>query len=301
MDQFLYFIVNRQSRNGHSVFKKLLIEIPKYTQNFKIYSTDNINELELIIKDLKEKISADDLVIAIGGDGSLNQIVTLFEKYKINNDLGYIPSGSGNDFARSNNMPIDTDEAIKYLFHLTEPKELTILCATQGNKEYYALNSLGIGIDGLIMHQTQNSPFKRIIGHASYISGILSAFVKQKKFPVTINVEEGTFSFKKVQLALIANNPFFGGGIKIIPNADGTDDKLEILIAEDVNGKDLIRILYKLFKNGSHLAHPKLHIFTSKKIALFSESKQFVQKDGESFEQDGFALTLSTKKRSFWI
>ena len=301
MDRFLHLIVNKQSRNGDSVFKKLLVEIPRYTQQFKIYSTNNTSELEVIVKDLKESMPLDDLVIIIGGDGSLNQIITLFEKYNIENDLGYIPSGSGNDFARSHKMPIDTDEAIKYLFKLNEPRELSIIHATQGEKEYYAVNSIGIGIDGLVIHQTENSRFKKIFGPASYISSVLSAFVKQKKFPVTIRVDDGTFTFDKVQLALFANNAYFGGGIEIIPEADGTDDTLEIIIADNVNGQDLLKILRRLFKNGSHLSHPKLHSFSSKKITFFSEAKQFGQKDGESFNQEGFALTFSTKKRSFWI
>lgn len=301
MDRFLHLIVNRQSRNGEAVFKKLLIEIPRYTQQFQIYSTDNTSELETIVKDLKETMPLDDLVIIIGGDGSLNQIITLFEKYSIENDLGYIPSGSGNDFARSNKMPIDTDEAIKYLFHLKEPRELSIIQATQGEQIYYAVNSIGIGIDGLVIHQTEQSNFKKLLGPASYISSVLSAFVKQKKFPVTLHVDDGTFTFDKVQLALFANNANFGGGIEIIPEADGTDDTLEILIANDVNGRDLLKILRLLFKNGSHLSHSKLHTFSSKKIAFFSEATQFGQKDGESFSQEGFALTFSTKKRSFWI
>ena len=59
MDRFLHLIVNKQSRNGDSVFKKLLVEIPRYTQQFKIYSTNNTSDLEVIVKGLNETMLED--------------------------------------------------------------------------------------------------------------------------------------------------------------------------------------------------------------------------------------------------
>ncbi len=260
-----------------------------------------MEKLETIIQHLKNQIDPEDIVISIGGDGSLNSIVTLFEKYDIQNDLGYIPSGSGNDFARSHNMPIDTEEAIKYLFQLKEPKDLTILHATEGDQNYYAVNSIGIGIDGLVIDKVHKNSFKKWLGPASYISNILTAFIQLKTFPLKLQVDDGVYTFDQAQLALVVNNPYFGGGIKIVPDADGTDDTLEIVVGENVSGKNLAQILTKLFKDGSHLAHPKLHLFRTKKAALFIDATHFAQKDGEPFTQEGFALTFQTKKRSFWI
>jgi len=301
LDRFLHLIVNKQSRKSESTFKKLLIELPKHTQNYKIYVTETTDKLENVVKELKISLTKRDLVIVIGGDGSLNHLVSLFERYHLNNYIGYIPSGSGNDFARSHNMPINTEKAIAHIFNLKEPKEVSIIKVTQGNLIHYAVNSIGIGIDGTIIHKMNESPRKKFLGAASYISNVLSAFIKQEKFPVTIKTDQGIFSFANVQFALIANNPYFGGGIKIIPHADGTDNFFEILIADDISTHNLFTILRKLLINKSHLAHPNLHYFKTKEAALYAETKQFAQKDGESFEQDGFAYTITTKKRKFWI
>lgn len=301
MDRFLHLIVNKQSRKSDAAFKKILIQIPKHTQNYRIYVTETTNKLDEVVNELKVELDESDLVIVIGGDGSLNHLVTLFEKYHLDNYIGYIPSGSGNDFARSHNMPISTDQAIEHLFRLKEPKEVSIIKAVQGDITHYAVNSLGIGVDGLVIHQISSTPRKKYLGSASYISNILSAFTKQQKFPITLKVDQGIYSYEQVQLALIANNPFFGGGIKILPDANGTDDLLEILIANNVSARNLLSILRKLFINKSHLTHPKLHHFVTKEVALYAETKQFAQKDGEPFEQDGFAYTITTKKRKFWI
>ncbi|HZK22698.1 MAG TPA: acylglycerol kinase family protein, partial [Atopostipes sp.] len=102
MKKFFHFIVNQNSRNSDAVFKKVLLELPNYTRNYKIHITDNIGQLEQTIKKLKGSIQTEDIIVTVGGDGSLNQTITFLEKYAIPNYLGYIPSGSGNDFARAN-------------------------------------------------------------------------------------------------------------------------------------------------------------------------------------------------------
>lgn len=301
MDRFLHIIVNQQSRKSDAAFKTLLLKLPDYTKNYEIHITDNINQLEKMIKHLKSTIDSNDLVVTVGGDGSLNQTVTFFEKYQLENDIGYIPSGSGNDFARAYNIPENTEAAIAHLFQVKKPKTLSIIHAAQGEHEHYAVNSLGFGIDGLVNQMINTNQRKRSLGSSSYIAGVLSAFAKQEKFSITLKVDEEIYSFEQVQLVLIANNPYFGGGIKIVPEADGTDDLLEVVIAEDVSGGNLLTILPKVLINQSHLSHPKLHCFKGKKIALFTESEQYAQKDGEVFKQKGFAYTLTTRQRSFWI
>ncbi len=301
MHRFFHIIVNRNSRNSDAVFKKLLIELPNYTQNYKIHLTDHIEQLDRKLKQLKESMDPADILVAVGGDGSLNQTITFLEKYAIKNSLGYIPSGSGNDFARANGIPVKTEEALAHLLEVTEAKERSIIHATQGDTHHYAVNSLGIGIDGLVNDRISTGKRKKILGPLSYISGVLAAFVKQDKFPVTVKVDEGVFTFDHVQLALVANNPYFGGGIKIVPEADGTDNVLEVVIGEDVNGRQLLSILTRLFGKQNHLEHPNLHTFRTKKVALFTEATEYAQKDGETFYQEGYALTMQTIKRSFWI
>lgn len=301
MNRFLHIIVNQQSRKSDAVFKKLLLKLPNYTKNYELHITDNIHQLEAIIREFKHSIDPNALVVTVGGDGSLNQTVTFFEKYQLENDLGYIPAGSGNDFARSHNIPLKTEAAIEHLFQIKEAKKISVLHATQGTHEHYAVNSLGLGLDGLVNQMISIGQRKKSMGRSSYISGVLSAFKKQDKFSLTLKVDEEVYTFDQVQLALIVNNPYFGGGIKIVPKADAADNLLEVVVADDVSVGNLLNILLRILMNQSHLSHPKLHDFKGKEIALFTESDQYAQKDGEIFKQKGFAYTFTTIQRSFWI
>lgn len=301
MQYFLHFIVNKQSRNSESTLKKLLIELPQYTNQYTVSVTENLEQLDNLIQQLKEEADEKVIIVIVGGDGSLNQVVSFLEKYQLNNYIGYIPSGSGNDFARAYNLPTNIKKAVKHLFEIKEPQQISIIHASQGEKNHYAVNSLGLGLDGMINYKIETNARKKYLGEISYISSIFSAFAQQDKFPVTIKVDEGVFNYDKVQLALIANNPYFGGGIEIMPEADGKDDYLDVLIANDVSGLDLLRILPKILINKSHLSYPKLYSFQTKEVALYTDSEQFSQKDGEVFSQKGFAYVFRTKKRNFWI
>ncbi|MDN6196225.1 MAG: hypothetical protein L0I93_07030, partial [Atopostipes suicloacalis] len=261
MDHFLHFIINKQSRKSEEVLKKLLIELPKYTQKYKIYPTKDIDELNKLLSLLKVTIAKDDFFVIVGGDGSLNQFISLYQKYHFENYISYIPSGSGNDFARSHQIPFDTKKAVKHLFHVKEKQVLSIIYARENSTKYYAVNSVGIGIDGFINQIVNSKNTKNNFGAFAYISALFTAFTKQSKFPVTLTVDEGEYKFKKAQLVLVANNPFFGGGINILPDADGKDSVLDILIADDVSIKDLFIIVSKLLTSRKHLSPPKLHSF----------------------------------------
>lgn len=301
MDRFLHFIVNKQSRNSDQVFKSLLLQLAKYTAHYKIYPTKNIDELDQLLKNMKKTIKDDDIIVVVGGDGSLNHFITLYQKYQFKNYISYIPAGSGNDFARAHEIPLDTNQAIENFFRIKEKQTLSFIHAQENNDEHYAVNSIGIGIDGLINDLVNTQGTKKRFGAIAYLSVLVTAFSKQKKFPVLLKTDDSEYEFKKAQLVLVANNPFFGGGINILPEANGKDDELDILIAEDVSFKNLLVIISKILRNKNHLDHPKLHVFKSKNLHLDVDSSQFGQKDGEVFRQSHYNYYFETKEIPFWI
>lgn len=301
LERFLYFIINKQSRNSDAVFKNLLIELPKYTKNYQLLVTENIKQLENGLIQIKSKIKKEDLIIIVGGDGSLNQFVTLYIQHNLSNAIGYIPAGSGNDFARTHKIPTNPKKALDRLFKTEEKQDLAVICAHRNSEKYYAVNSIGIGIDGLINELVNSGNRKNKLGPFSYLSVLHTAFAQQKKFSLTITIDEGTYQFKNVQLTLVANNPYFGGGINIIPKADGKDQVLDLLIADNISPFNLASIVARIFTSKNHLAHPKLHYFRSKKINISINSKQYGQKDGEVFYQDEFNYNFETIKLPFWL
>lgn len=301
LERFLYFIVNKQSKNSSTTFNQLLIELPKYTNNYQLVVTENLKQLDRLLVEIKTKINENDLIIVVGGDGSLNQLVTLYKKHNLSNSIGYIPAGSGNDFARAHKIPTNTKKAVHHLFNIKKKQDLAIICARQNSTEHYAVNSIGAGIDGQIIHLVNSNKLKEKRSFFPYISAIFSAFSKQTKFPLTLQIDDDIHKFKNVQLALIANNSYFGGGINIIPEADGSDNELDVLIADNVSFKDLVFIVSRILTDKKHLSHPKLHLFKSKRVMLDIDSNQYAQKDGELVHQDEYKYLFNTEFLPFWI
>ena len=298
---FLYFIVNKQSRNSKEVFKKLALILPKYKINYEFLITENIEQLETLLSQLKNKLNPSDLFVVVGGDGSLNQFVSFYTRLSLENAIGYIPAGSGNDFARAHQIPFDTEEALLHLFSVEEKQELSVISSRQNEKQHLAVNSIGFGIDGLIGEIVEAKGKKERLGASSYLLGIFSAFRKQEKFTLKLTVDSGSYEFSQVQLAVLANNPSFAGGVYILPDANGKDDVLDIMIAENVSPTDLIAIVSRLLANQSHLSHPKIHSFRSKEVRIEINSNQYAQKDGEVFQEESYDYHFHTIKVPFWV
>lgn len=301
MNHFLHIIVNQQSRNSAHNFKDLLLELPKYTNNYKIHQTKNIDQLKKLFELLKDTLNKEDIIVLVGGDGSLNQGVTLLEELAIKNPIGYLPSGSGNDFGQAHGISNDIKESLAHFFSVEEPRALSIIQASQGEKSYYAVNSLGIGIDGLVNQMIMVNQKHKGSGSMTYLSSAITAFKKLETFPITMKVDDGVYQFEQAQIALVANNPYFGGGLKIVPEASSEDDRLEVVVAEGARFTDLVSILARLLYNKSHLKNNKISLFHTKKVAFYIDASPYGQKDGEVFHQDGYALTLETKQRLFWL
>lgn len=301
LERFFYFIVNKQSKKSITTYNHLLIELPKYTKNYQLIVTENLEQLNQLLIKIKTEIQKNDLIIVVGGDGSLNQFVTLYKKHNLNNSIGYIPAGSGNDFARAHQIPKNTKKAVNHLFNVKKKSNLAIIYARQNSIDHYAVNSIGAGIDGQIINLVNSNKSKEKQRLFPYISAIFSAFKKQSKFPLTLQVDDDIYKFKNVQLALIANNSYLGGGINLIPEADGSDDQLDVLIADNVSFKDLIIIVFRIFTDKKHLSHPKLYSFKSKEVTLVIESDQYAQKDGELIHQNEYNYHFNTEMLPFWI
>src|SRR5690606_18086897 len=100
--------------------------------------------------------------------------------------VGYVPTGSGNDFARSLHLPMTIDGAIRSIIEQSEPRLLDILTGKSDNASIVAVNSIGFGLDGMVIHKLDQTKNKQTIGKFSYLASVLSAYFSQKHFPLKL-------------------------------------------------------------------------------------------------------------------
>lgn len=299
-EKYFYFIVN--SINEHQI-EKLMKLVPKYTNHFQIFAVDNIPELNLLFTRLKEKLlQEEDVVVCVGGDGTLNHTITQMRNNHIENPVAFVPGGTGNDFARSNDIPLHFDSAIQYIFEEAKVTERNILELTGPNQHYYAVNSAGIGLDGQIIHRLEERRKKREIKARSYSNAIISTFLQLEPFELKLTVNNEVRTFDHVQICSAGVNRYLGGGIPLYSLVDHSEDAMNLVIGRKVNFSKLLKILAKVVQtkqvpSSSNVIHEKVQSYTFE-----SNKTQCGQYDGETFMvHPGETWNVNLLKQKYWL
>lgn len=211
------------------------------------------------------------IVVAVGGDGSVNEI----SKGLIGTttSLAIIPTGSGNGLARHLKIPLDLKKAMSVINNAKE----TLIDSIQFNNETF-INVAGIGFDAHIGWEFAKFG-KR--GFSSYLKVIIREFPKFKiqDFELIIN---GKTLHKKAFLITFANGSQWGNNAHIAPLADIADGLMDIAILKDFSLLNIISIGYKLFRKTLHESS-HLEIIKTKEV-IIKQSNTIAHIDGEPIE-----------------
>ncbi|MGX6978163.1 diacylglycerol/lipid kinase family protein [Vagococcus elongatus] len=314
---FLHIIANEHSGGGKG--KLAAAEVKNYLDEKKVpyqfyrseYAGHAIelagNLLQTTLKPWSKDLQAPyPLLVVLGGDGTLHEVTNaLGDHFDI--PMGYIPSGSGNDFARSTGIPRESLEALKLILATSKPQELFILSSLDKTTGQNTLitNNLGIGLDASIVAAANQSEkkqsFNRLqMGAFIYLFSAIKVLFQQEGFPLSVKINGEAVTFERAFLVTCTKHPYFGGGVKIAPNASSFEQNLELIVVERIPLYKILYLVFLLFR-GKHLESKNVYHFNAKKISLATSSKEYGQMSGEIIPKQGFDVTLSTVKRFFWF
>lgn len=299
----LVCLVNYRSRLG----KHLLKDLEKIGQSHGIQLSVHVIEADQTrdqqILALAKNLGSDERLVVVGGDGTLNEALNVIKGAGLSTPIGHLPAGSGNDFARSLAISRDPAVELEKIAQLNQAKALDVIELRQGDQTYYALNSVGFGLDGLTNEVILSWPksLKSSLGGFSYLPAAGIAYSQLEAFPIQLELDGVKRDFQEVKLLLIGNNPYFGGGVEILPEAKATDGILDVLIADEVVLKDLLRLVPRLFINRSHLKDRSLKAVSARSGSLQMGQGIGGQMDGEVIHSQDARLYFTTKKHHFWI
>ncbi len=262
------FIINPSAGTGKQ--KYIENHIAKYIDNYEVIYTKKAGDACKISEDaVKKNIDA---VIAVGGDGTVNECL----KPLIHTDtaLGVIPCGSGNGFAYHIGMKKTTKEAIQ---QLKKAKIESIdSCSINGMP---FVNVSGIGFDAHISKLF--SKFKQR-GFINYIKLILKEInYKAQEYNIEYNNTN-----KKVTAYMVsfANSSQYGNDAKIAPMADIQDGLLDFVIVKKFPKWKIPFFLLQIFNGKVHLSK-YIEIVQSKKMKIITKNT-LVHIDGEPYETE---------------
>lgn len=251
-------------------------------ENLKFYKTEFEGHGFKLSKSLKNE---SDVIIIIGGDGTVNEVGKALIDSEVK--LWLIPSGSGNGLARSLNIPLGYKKNID-LFVSGDYKVKSI-DAIQSN-EYFSFVTAGLGLDALVAHKFKNSGR----GSFNYIKITLRSFFKAQNTKFTINIDNDQI-IKEAVLVSMCNVGQYGNNFYISNISDPHDGFLEIVIIKKSkslisNISLLFRILFRKLKETKHY-----EIHKAKEVEI-EHGNPYFHIDGEAYECENKKSTFRIKK-----
>ncbi len=224
-----------------------------------------------------------DVIVAVGGDGTINEVVT--GMINLAKPLGIIPIGSGNDFARSCGIPLDSlTTAIDIILrHQTTRIDVGVF------NDRYFVNALGIGFDGYVNHRSHR--IRLVKGGLKYLVALAMSFLSYR--PVTINFKSEQHSFERKVFSLsIGNGRFVGNGMVLTPKAVLNDQWLDIFFIGQVARWRLVKNFSKILK-GKKTGLSEVSRFRVHAVDISSDQPIPLHYDGESLADNPLRVTIS--------
>jgi diacylglycerol kinase (ATP) len=237
-----------------------------------------------------------DMVIAMGGDGTIHEVINGLmkvpeEKRPI---LGVVPVGSGNDFAHGINASQNPTEALtSALDGKASTVDLGLMIDEHGRKEYFN-NTLGIGFGAVVTIRSHKLPVLR--GFLMYLTAVIQTIILDHN-PMAMQIETDDQKWQQSVIYLvICNGPREGGGFLIAPEAKIDDGLFHYAMITNVSRAMMFRIVPEVMK-GTHGRFKQVRMGTCKKFTLSADRPLYIHADGEIFTGPGTDL----RKVSFEI
>jgi diacylglycerol kinase (ATP) len=223
-------------------------------------------------------------VICVGGDGTLNEVVNGILQGSPDiplPEVGMVPSGTGSDLARSIGIARDTDEACARLaapYRQLTDLGLVAYRGASGEEQRYFVNAAGLGYAAEVV--SRRNGFNRYLrGTLPYLASVATTLMTHRNSDVKITLD-GSTSSHRVTAVVLAIGQYFGGGMRVAPNAILDDGMFDVVTIGDVTHLELVYNFPRVYR-GTHLNHPKVRAERARSIAVESDQPMLVQADGE--------------------
>ncbi|MBV8254938.1 MAG: diacylglycerol kinase family lipid kinase [Chitinophaga sp.] len=230
-----------------------------------------------------------DTVVAVGGDGSINEIAQGL--VGSNTALAIIPLGSGNGLARALKIPLDVNKAMELIVaDRQQPMDVGYA------NEHLFLSNAGVGFDALVADEFRHTTKRGLYGYAKLVMQRFSSY-KPEAYSISIDgqkLEENAF------LLTVANGNQFGYEFKLAPKASVFDGLLDVCIMPPVNFLQLIPVsLYSLLGKIDKTRY--LKHYTGKSVTISGNSLQYLQVDGDAVPLTAGAVQLRVQEKAIRV
>jgi YegS/Rv2252/BmrU family lipid kinase len=280
-------IVNPKSGGGLSTraWGKLVAPLTEGLGPFDVRFTEAAGDGRRIARE--ESTAGRRLLVAFGGDGTISEVADGLLEQRSEAALGIIHRGTGGDFRRALELPSDLAEAGRRIREGALRRIDAGLVTFTGNDgsavRRHFVNVASFGFSSTVAARA-NQASKRLGARMAFLGATLKTLVSYDNAEVLISADGGPRQRMTVLLGAVGNGRFFGGGMKICPNARLDDQKLDLVTVGDLSRLHVLRKISGIYA-GTHLSYPEVEARSLHTIEVWPAdpaAKIPVELDGET-------------------
>lgn len=299
-----HIIINPASRSGKGLqIWKDQVEPMLHRENvaYRSYFSREAGDVAKIASEISSAASAEDPthVIILGGDGTVNEALQgISDPSRI--IIGYIPTGSSNDFARDLQIPKAPSAALDLILHSgkVQRMDLGTVIYEDGKKRRFAV-SCGIGFDAGVCEEALHSRMKVVLnklglGKLTYLGIALKQLITSKKVSCRLTLDDQSpIELNRFFFVACMLHRFEGGGFMFCPDADSADGIIDLCTVGNIPKPLVLLALPTAFK-GKHYMFKGVTPYKAKNIKIETSAPLWVHTDGEVTRRTNcFTVTCS--------
>lgn len=285
-------IVNPKSASGstHTRWARIASDWAAHYGAFNVEFTEySGHAIELAKKAAEE---GREFIVACGGDGTINEVANGILLSGKDAELGVLPQGTGGDFRRTLALPSTIRRAAEALktgiTKRIDVGKVTYVNHNNQTEERYFLNIASIGLSAAIIERVKSTgklswlAFDSLRGKASFAISTLQEILKLNPKMLRIRFDDGELKSLQSIVFCVANARYFGGGMKIAPDAVIDDGELNIVNIGQIGSGRIVTNARKLYA-GTHYSMEEVNHTTAKKIEVSAHDgiEIHLETDGE--------------------
>ena len=216
-------------------------------------------------------------VIAAGGDGTLNEVVNGIAEFSADVQIGLVPLGTGNDFARSLQLPATVEENIDIL--LSGHTRLIDLVRVRSDCVRYFINVSAGGFSGLV-DEKLTPEIKKTWGPLAYLRSAAAALPELRAYRTKIELGDGEKLSLDLYNIIVANATYVAGGLPVAPEADPSDGLLDLILIPKCSAAEMALLAAQIVL-GNHLGSHGIVFRRTPKVSVNSRPGMWFNVDGE--------------------
>lgn len=219
-----------------------------------------------------------DVIVAAGGDGTINEVVSGIAPLKVRPKIAIIPTGTTNDFARA--LKIPRGNPVKAAELIGKHQTLNMDIGLADSDKYF----INIAAAGTLTELTYSVPsqLKTMFGYLAYLAKGVELLPRLRNSLVTIKHDHGVFE-GQASMIFVAITNSVGGFEAIAPDAKLDDGMFTLIIVKTANLFEIVHLIRLILQGGKHIDHPLLAYIKTSQILIEPKTshRMMINLDGE--------------------